>query len=74
VKPLSNDEYADALRRIGISNERFCHVVGVNPNTGRRWASGQREVSGTASALIRILLALKIDAAKLMELLPEQEP
>jgi len=71
MKPLTPDEYAGALTRIGISNERFCHVVGINPTTGRKWKSGKAEVSGTASALLRVLVAFKVDAAKLMELLPE---
>jgi DNA-binding transcriptional regulator YiaG len=71
MKPLTPDEYAGALTRIGISNERFCHVVGINPTTGRKWKGGKAEVSATASALLRVLLAFKVDAAKLMELLPE---
>jgi DNA-binding transcriptional regulator YiaG len=71
MPPLTATEYVDALRRIGISNERFCHVVGINPTTGRKWSSGKAPVSATAGALLRVLVALKVDAAKLMELLPE---
>jgi len=73
MRPLTPEEYSDALRRIGISNERFCRVVGINPTTGRKWSSGKAEVSATASALLRIIVALKMDAAKLMELLPEDD-
>lgn len=69
---MTTDEYSEALRRIGISNERFCRVIGMNPSTGWKYARGVTAVSPPMAALLRLLLALNVDAAKLMELLPEE--
>ena len=68
---MDPEEYRKALERIGISNERFCRVIGMNPSTGWKYARGVSAVSPPMAALLRVLLALNVDAAKLMELLPE---
>ncbi|OKO70477.1 hypothetical protein AC629_40380 [Bradyrhizobium sp. NAS80.1] len=70
MKPMSHDEYARALDRLGFSNRDFClNVVGVNDKTGRDWKSGETPVPGSVAALLRLMLKLKLSAEKYRELM-----
>jgi hypothetical protein len=70
MKPMSPDEYAKALDRLGFTNRGFClNVVGVNEKTGRDWKSGEARVPGSVAALLRLLLKLKMSAEQYHELM-----
>lgn len=70
MKPMSCDEYARALDRLGFSNRGFClNVVHVNDKTGRDWKSGDAPVPGSVAALLRLMLKLKLSAAQYHELM-----
>lgn len=70
IKPMTGDEYAKALARLGFSNRGFClTVIGVNDSTGRRWIAGESAVPGSVAAFLRLCLRLKLDAARIRELL-----
>jgi hypothetical protein len=69
MQPMDADEYGRALDRMRFSNRGFCHWVGVDERTGRRWLAGDAPVPSSIAALLRIARALKLDAARLRELL-----
>jgi hypothetical protein len=70
MKPMTNDEYARALDRLGFTNRGFClRVVGVNDKTGRDWKDGTTPVPGSVAALLRLLLKLKMSAEQYHELM-----
>jgi hypothetical protein len=63
MQPMSADEYAKALTRLGFTNRGFClNVIGVNDKTGRDWKSGEAPVPGSVAALLRLLIKLKMSA------------
>jgi hypothetical protein len=68
--PMTGDEYAKALRRLGFSNRGFClTVINVNDATGRRWIAGDAPVPGSVACFLRLAIALKLDAAAVRKLL-----
>lgn len=70
MRPMSTIEYAKALERLGFSNRGFClQLLGVNERTGRDWKEGRSPIPGSVAAFLRLALALKLDAARLYELL-----
>jgi len=70
MEPMTPDEYAKALDRLGFSNRSFClDVVGVNDKTGRDWKSGETRIPGSVTALLRLMLKLKLSAQKYRELM-----
>ena len=69
-KPMTGDEYAKALARLGFSNRGFClTVIGVDDSTGRKWIAEISPVPGSVAAFLRLCLALKLKAADVRELL-----
>ncbi len=50
---------APNMRRVrqmtGLSQDRFAQVIGVSPSTFRKWEQGQRQPSGAAAALFRVI-------------------
>jgi hypothetical protein len=70
LKPMTGDEYAKALKRLGFSNRNFClTVIGVGDNTGRKWIAETSPIPGSVACLLRLALALKLDAIRMRELL-----
>lgn len=68
-KPMSKDEYGEALERLGISNRSFClEVIDVDDRSGRYWIDGTHAVPGSVAALLRLALRLKLKPEKLREL------
>lgn len=59
--------FRDGCDRLGISHARFGRVARVDPRTVRRWATGEREFSGPATALMDLLIA----RPELLALLPD---
>jgi DNA-binding transcriptional regulator YiaG len=69
-RPMSADEYAKALDRLGLSNRGFCiNILGVEDKTGRNWKSGASPVPGAVAALLRLAIRCKVDGDKLHDLL-----
>lgn len=75
TKPMSGDEYAKALARLGFSNRGFClTVIGVGDATGRKWKAEISPVPGSVACLLRLAIALKLDAGKVRKLLKLPPP
>ena len=71
---MSPTDYAKALDRLGFSNSGLClTILHVDDATGRKWKSGQHPIPGSVAALLRLALALKLDAAKVRALLGERD-
>lgn len=69
MKPMSKDEYAEALERLGFSNRNFClEVIDVDDRAGRYWLDGTHDVPGSVAALLRLAIKLKLKPEKLREL------
>lgn len=70
MKPMQGEEYARALRRLGFSNRGFClDVIGVDDSTGRRWISGDLEIPGSVAGMLRLAIALELDAGEIRKIL-----
>lgn len=68
-KPMTPDEYGQALERLALSNRNFClEVIDVDDRTGRDWKSGDARIPGSVAALLRLALRLKLKPEKLREL------
>jgi sulfur carrier protein ThiS len=49
---MKAEEYRQALKKLGLTQEGAAALVGSDPRTGRRWATGERSVA----TLVRLLL------------------
>jgi putative transcriptional regulator len=45
---------AIARRKMGLSQAKFAHLLGVSPRTLQEWEQGRREPSGAARTLLRV--------------------
>lgn len=69
AKPaMTGEEYDRALDKIGFSNRGFClDVARIDDSSGRKWK--KQGPPGSVAALLRLCLALKLDAPKIRKLL-----
>lgn len=65
IEPMSGDEYAGALERLGFSNVRFSQLLGMNDRTGRYYIEGRAEVPAGIAGLLRLALSHRITATTL---------
>lgn len=49
---MTQKEFLDALRHLGISQRRLAIDLGVDPNTVNRWATGKHPVAPYAAHLL----------------------
>lgn len=49
------DSIQAARKRLGLSQDRFAQAFGVSASTLRKWEQGQREPTGAAKILLRII-------------------
>ena len=42
-------------KKTGLTQAKFCHLIGVNLGTLRNWEQGRREPTGPAKALLRAI-------------------
>ncbi len=49
------DEIQAARKRLGLSQDRFAQAFGVSASTLRKWEQGQRQPTGAAKTLLRII-------------------
>lgn len=73
MQPMTCDQYAEALQRLGFTNRGFCREIGVNEKTGRDWKSGTSPVPGSVAALLRLMIALDVDASRFAELVAKAD-
>lgn len=65
-EPMTGDDYAKALKRLGFSNRGFClEIIGVNDATGRKWIADISPVPGSVAAFLRLCIRLKLTAAEI---------
>lgn len=57
-RPLTAAHIVFLRKYLGYSNRDFAKRMGVAPETSSRWASGQLQMSGSAEALLRLLVLL----------------
>jgi hypothetical protein len=55
---MTPTQFREAISHLGLSQVGAAHLFGVNPVTARRWAKSG--LSGTATILLRLMLAGKI--------------
>jgi DNA-binding transcriptional regulator YdaS (Cro superfamily) len=55
-------EFQRTLSRLGLSQVRAAHLLGVDPRTVRRWILGERALPVTTAILVGLLGAGKITA------------
>jgi transcriptional regulator with XRE-family HTH domain len=53
---MKAEEYRQALKKLGLTQEGAAALVGSDPRTGRRWATGERSVPPPMATLVRLLL------------------
>lgn len=60
---LTANQYRAALKKLGLSQRGAARLLGVDERTSRKWA--ENGVSGTATILLRLMLAGKVSAAEI---------
>ncbi len=53
--PVTRSFIAETRVRAGLTQEEFARVTGASLGTVRKWESGERNPSGAAATLIRIM-------------------
>lgn len=60
---MTPKQFQAAIDRLGLSQVGAAKLVGADPRTARRWASGERSVPEPVAILLRLMLAGKITAS-----------
>ncbi len=48
-------QFRNTIAKIGLSQVKAAHTLGVTPRTARRWALGEANVSPTAAKLLKLM-------------------
>lgn len=72
---MTKDEYRAALDTLGLSQARAAALLGVKPRTSERWAAGEVPITETAARLLRYLVHIGADPARVESILQcEKQP
>jgi len=52
---MTSDEFAAALKRLGMKQYQFAAKAGVTPEAVNRWCKGGREVPAWAAWIVELL-------------------
>ena len=52
---VSPNEVRRTRERIGLSQDRFAAAIGVSASTLRKWEQGQRQPTGAAKTLLKVM-------------------
>jgi DNA-binding transcriptional regulator YiaG len=52
---MTNDEFAAALRKLGMKQNRFAAKAGVTPEAVNRWCKGGKPVPDWAAWIVELL-------------------
>ena len=66
---MTSDQYRAAIETLGLSQVAAAKLLGVDPRTSRRWASGERDVPAPAERFLRYLIATGKTGEKAMRVL-----
>lgn len=72
---MTLEEYRAAIAALGLSQVAAARLLGVDPRTSRKWATGERDIPEPAARMLRLMIAAKISpkrAAKLLGM--ERDP
>lgn len=59
---MTAKQFQTAIDRLGLSQVAAAKMVGADPRTARKWASGANRVPECVAILLRLMLAGKITA------------
>lgn len=67
---MTSAKYRRALARLNLSQAGAARLLGIHPRTSRRFANGESEVPRVVALVLYLLVAYRVDVAKLQERLP----
>jgi DNA-binding transcriptional regulator YiaG len=57
---MTPHKFRDAIAKLGLSQVKAAHVLGITPRTARRWAVGAARIPAPAAKLLRLMKDGKI--------------
>jgi DNA-binding transcriptional regulator YiaG len=60
---MTAQKFRDTIAKLGLSQVKAAHVLGIAPRTARRWAMGAVKIPAPAAKLLRLMKDGKITAA-----------
>jgi DNA-binding transcriptional regulator YiaG len=52
---MTSQKFRDTIAKLGLSQVKAAHVLGITPRTARRWAMGAVRIPAPAAKLLRLM-------------------
>jgi DNA-binding transcriptional regulator YiaG len=57
---MTSQKFRDTIAKLGLSQVKAAHVLGITPRTARRWAMGAVRIPAPAAKLLRLMREGKV--------------